>query len=178
MRVIPAIDLRDGRCVRLVQGDYGREVRYDLDPVEVARGYARAGAALVHVVDLDAARAGGRKNAALIAEIVRAAHGAGMEVVLSVRTDDELEFALDTDVDVLNIDNRDEGGSVDVERTFELLADVPVGWPVISESIDAIDKVSRLHRAGVDALLLDEGHIDTGLTSALAVYATLALEPE
>lgn len=108
--------------------------------------------------------------------IVRVAHELGMEVVLSVQTDEELEFALDTDVDVINIDNRDSSGSVDAERTFELLADVPVGWPVISESIEALDQVAKLHRAGVDALLLDEGHLDTGLSSALAVYADLALE--
>jgi len=150
-----------------------RDFVVDLRQVYVLRA-AGADALLTPAVAYE----GRDDGAELLAEIVRAAHGAGMEVVLSVRTDDELEFALDTDVDVLNIDNRDEGGSVDVERTFELLADVPVGWPVISESIDAIDKVSRLHRAGVDALLLDEGHIDTGLTSALAVYATLALEPE
>ncbi|MCW2920416.1 MAG: Indole-3-glycerol-phosphate synthase [Thermoleophilia bacterium] len=108
--------------------------------------------------------------------IVRAAHELGMEIVLSVQSDDELEFALETDVDVINIDNRDASGTVDVDRTFELLADVPVGWPVISESIEALDQVARLHRAGVDALLLDEGHLDTGLSSALAVYADLALE--
>lgn len=108
--------------------------------------------------------------------IVRAAHGVGMEVVLSVRTDEELQFALETDVDVLNIDNREEDGRVDVERTFELLADVPAGWPVISESIAAVDQVAKLHRAGVDALLLDEGHLETGLTNALAVYADLTLD--
>ncbi len=108
--------------------------------------------------------------------IVYVAHELGMEVVLSVQTDDELAFALGTDVDAINIDNRDASGSVDAERTFELLADVPAGWPVISESIDAVDQVARLHRAGVDALLLDEGHLDTGLSSALAVYADLALD--
>jgi indole-3-glycerol phosphate synthase len=108
--------------------------------------------------------------------IVRAARGVGMEVVLSVRNDDELAFALETDVDVLNIDNRGEDGGVDVERTFELLADVPVGWPVISESIAAVDQVAKLHRAGVDALLLDEGHLETGLANALAVYADLTLD--
>jgi indole-3-glycerol phosphate synthase len=108
--------------------------------------------------------------------IVRTARGAGMEVVLSVRNDEELAFALETDVDVLNIDNRDEDGRVDVERTFELLAEVPVGWPVISESIAAVDHVAKLHRAGVDALLLDEGHLETGLTHALGVYADLTLD--
>ncbi len=108
--------------------------------------------------------------------IVQAAHAVGMEVVLSVQTEEELEFALETDVDALNIDNRDASGAVDVECTFDLLAQVPVGWPVISESIDALDQVAKLHRAGVDALLLDEGHLDTGLSSALAVYADLALD--
>lgn len=111
-----------------------------------------------------------------LAAIVRAAHEVGMEIVLSVQTEDELAFALDTDVDALNIDNRDASGRVDVDRTFDLLASVPVGWPVISESIEALDQVARLHRAGVDALLLDEGHLDTGLSSALAVYADLSLD--
>jgi len=111
-----------------------------------------------------------------LAAIIRAAHQVGMEVVLSVCDERELEFALDTDADVLNIDNRANNGSIDVDRTFELLADVPVGWPVMSESIDAIDQVAKLHHAGVDGLLLDEGHLDTGLTSALAVYADLSLD--
>lgn len=111
-----------------------------------------------------------------LAAIVRAAHTLGMEVILSVTTDDEVAFAIDTDADVLNIDNRDERGDVDVERTFELLADIPAGWPVISESIAQLDQVATLHRAGVDGLLLDEGHLDTGLTSALAVYADVSLD--
>jgi phosphoribosylformimino-5-aminoimidazole carboxamide ribotide isomerase len=52
----PAIDLRAGRCVRLVQGDFGRETCYDDDPIAVARMFAAAGAEWLHVVDLDAAR--------------------------------------------------------------------------------------------------------------------------
>lgn len=108
--------------------------------------------------------------------IIRTAHELGMEVVLSVGNDDELEFAVETDADMLNIDNRADTGDIDVERTFELLADVPAGCPVISESIAAIDQVPKLHRAGVDALLLDEGHLDTGLTNALAVYSDVSLD--
>jgi len=54
----PAIDLRNGRCVRLVQGDYEREVRYDANPVEVAHEFAEAGTRWIHMVDLDAARTG------------------------------------------------------------------------------------------------------------------------
>jgi len=129
---------------------------------------------LDHEPDADEDQHGGRTDT--LRAIVHTAHSVGMEVVLSVRSDDELAFALETDVDVLNIDNRGEDGRVDVERTFELLADVPVGWPVISESIAAVEQVAKLHRAGVDALLLDEGHLETGLANALAVYADLTLD--
>lgn len=55
MQLIPAIDLRRGEVVRLRHGDDGQRTRYGLDPFEVLRSYARAGAGLVHVVDLDAA---------------------------------------------------------------------------------------------------------------------------
>jgi phosphoribosylformimino-5-aminoimidazole carboxamide ribotide isomerase len=58
MLVIPAIDLRGGRCVRLYQGDYARETVVGDDPVAMARHWQAAGARLLHVVDLDGARAG------------------------------------------------------------------------------------------------------------------------
>lgn len=57
--VIPAIDIRNARVVRLSQGDYARETIYDLSPLETAQRYARDGAQWLHLVDLDAARAGG-----------------------------------------------------------------------------------------------------------------------
>ncbi|MDQ3057446.1 MAG: 1-(5-phosphoribosyl)-5-[(5-phosphoribosylamino)methylideneamino]imidazole-4-carboxamide isomerase [Pseudomonadota bacterium] len=57
--VYPAIDVRDGRVVRLLQGDYSRETTYSDDPLALARRYADAGATWLHLVDLDAARAGG-----------------------------------------------------------------------------------------------------------------------
>ena len=68
----PAIDLRDGRCVRLYQGDYGQETVYGDDPVAQARAFAAAGAPWVHVVDLDAARTGDPRNRAIVAAIAAA----------------------------------------------------------------------------------------------------------
>jgi phosphoribosylformimino-5-aminoimidazole carboxamide ribotide isomerase len=68
----PAIDLRDGRCVRLLQGDYDREVRYDADPVEVALSFEAAGAPWIHVVDLDAARSGEAANRDVVGAIAAA----------------------------------------------------------------------------------------------------------
>jgi phosphoribosylformimino-5-aminoimidazole carboxamide ribotide isomerase len=69
MDFFPSIDLRDGRVVRLQQGDYARETVYDDDPVTVARRYEAAGAAWIHVVDLDAARSGGAANLRVIEAI-------------------------------------------------------------------------------------------------------------
>jgi phosphoribosylformimino-5-aminoimidazole carboxamide ribotide isomerase len=63
--VVPAIDLRGGRCVRLLYGDPARETRYDGDPVERARAFAAAGAQRLHVVDLDGAFGTGENLAAL-----------------------------------------------------------------------------------------------------------------
>ena len=72
MDLYPAIDLRGGRCVRLYQGDYGRETVYGTDPVTVAKEFAAAGARWVHVVDLDAARTGTADNREAVAAIAGA----------------------------------------------------------------------------------------------------------
>jgi phosphoribosylformimino-5-aminoimidazole carboxamide ribotide isomerase len=65
----PAIDLRAGRCVRLVEGDFDRETVYGDDPIAVAESFAAAGARWIHVVDLDAARTGDPVNRPVVARI-------------------------------------------------------------------------------------------------------------
>lgn len=72
MELIPAIDLIDGRCVRLYQGDYARETVYSDDPAEVAARWASLGAARLHVVDLDGAREGAPANLDVVKGIVSA----------------------------------------------------------------------------------------------------------
>ena len=67
--VYPAIDVREGRVVRLAQGDYARETVYGHDPLDIARLYASQGANWLHLVDLDAARAGGYTLQPLLREI-------------------------------------------------------------------------------------------------------------
>jgi phosphoribosylformimino-5-aminoimidazole carboxamide ribotide isomerase len=69
MEVIPAIDLLDGQCVRLHQGDYARVTRFSDDPVEQALSWQRQGARRLHLVDLDGARSGEPVNDALIRRI-------------------------------------------------------------------------------------------------------------
>ena len=72
MEILPAIDLLDGRCVRLYQGDYQQSQIYHENPVEVARQWAEQGATRLHVVDLDGAKVGKPVNLAAIEAIVRA----------------------------------------------------------------------------------------------------------
>ncbi len=69
MDLYPAIDLLDGRAVRLYQGDYARETVYNDDPIPQAKEFAAAGARWIHVVDLDAARTGAPRNRDVIAAI-------------------------------------------------------------------------------------------------------------
>ena len=67
--LFPAIDILGGRCVRLLQGDYGQETVYGNDPAAQARAFQDAGASWVHVVDLDAARTGDPVNRQVVAEV-------------------------------------------------------------------------------------------------------------
>lgn len=73
--VLPAVDLEGGRVVRLVQGDFARATVYGYDPLSVARSFAEAGAAWLHVVDLDGARQGEPRQLQLVAEIVAEVRG-------------------------------------------------------------------------------------------------------
>ena len=92
--VIPAIDIRGGRCVRLHQGDYDRETVYGEDPATVARAWEAQGAARLHVVDLDGAREGRPVNRAEVAGICEAV-GIPVEVSGGLRTMEDIEGAVE-----------------------------------------------------------------------------------
>ncbi len=72
MLIIPAIDIRAGKCVRLKQGDFDRQTIYDADPVAVARRWEAEGAKMLHIVDLDGAKDGVSANLPVIREIAGA----------------------------------------------------------------------------------------------------------
>ena len=90
MVILPAIDLLDGKVVRLHQGRYDAVTVYDADPVARARAFAAQGAEALHVVDLEGARAGRCVQAALVAEIARA-FGGPVQVGGGVRTREAFE---------------------------------------------------------------------------------------
>jgi phosphoribosylformimino-5-aminoimidazole carboxamide ribotide isomerase len=94
MHIYPAIDLLNGRCVRLRQGDYSQETVFSDDPAQVARKWVELGADRIHVVDLDGAKAGKPVNGSVIRKIVEAA-GVPVQLGGGIRTDADLAAVLD-----------------------------------------------------------------------------------
>lgn len=98
MIIFPAIDIKDGQCVRLYQGDYSQVTTYATDPVEVAQRWQAAGASWLHIVDLDAAAQGQPVNLALIARI-RAATSSRIELGGGMRSLSHIQQMLDIGID-------------------------------------------------------------------------------
>jgi phosphoribosylformimino-5-aminoimidazole carboxamide ribotide isomerase len=98
MIVFPSIDIKDGQCVRLYQGDYARVTTYDADPVRVARRWQAAGASWLHVVDLDGAALGQPVNLEAI-ERIRAATSLYIELGGGMRSLEHIERMLALGID-------------------------------------------------------------------------------
>jgi len=94
MILFPAIDLRDGKVVRLHQGDYDQMTIYSEDPLAVARTFKEAGASHLHVVDLDGARDGNPENFKVVARLIRQS-GLEVQVGGGIRTRERIETYLD-----------------------------------------------------------------------------------
>lgn len=189
--VYPAIDVRDGRVVRLAQGDYARETRYEGAPLDVAARYAEQGAQWLHLVDLDAARAGGYTLAPLLGEIARRTP-LKVQTGGGVRQRDDVARILDAGADRVVIGSlavREpatvfawlaEFGSeritvaLDSRRDRDGVWRLPVhGWTeTASETLD--DLALRYAEAGLRHLLCTDIARDGMLTgSNLALYAYL-----
>jgi phosphoribosylformimino-5-aminoimidazole carboxamide ribotide isomerase len=97
MYLLPAIDLRSGKCVRLIQGDYNKQINYEDDPVKQALAFKTAGAQWLHVVDLDGASAGSPVNTAVIEAIVKKT-GMQVEVGGGIRQECDIMELLDMGV--------------------------------------------------------------------------------
>lgn len=97
MDILPAIDLRNGKCVRLLQGDYTQQIDYSDDPIAVAHEFEQAGARWVHVVDLDGAKEGKPCNLLTIWKIASQT-GLKVEVGGGLREAETIEALLDVGV--------------------------------------------------------------------------------
>jgi len=94
MYIIPAIDLIDGKCVRLIQGEYNRKITYHDDPVKQAESFISDGAQWIHIVDLDGAKLGRAINTAAIASIAKL-EKVKVEVGGGIRDEDAIIQMLD-----------------------------------------------------------------------------------
>ncbi|HET9153413.1 MAG TPA: 1-(5-phosphoribosyl)-5-[(5-phosphoribosylamino)methylideneamino]imidazole-4-carboxamide isomerase [Solirubrobacterales bacterium] len=171
MILYPAIDIRGGKAVRLLQGDYARETTYDADPVDAARRWAEEGASYIHVVDLDGAKAGTPQNLDAVRRIagavecpiqaggglrdtaaVEAVRAAGAERVVlgtaALRDPQFLEGMLEAQGDhlVVSVDARD--GKVALS-----------GWTQTSE-LEVAEAVAQLSERGAPRFLCTAIEVD------------------
>lgn len=185
MKIYPAIDIRGGNAVRLLQGDYDRETVYSLNPVEVARKFKEAGATCLHVVDLDGALEGYLINKDIIKRIVSET-GLYVEAGGGVRSLQRIEQYLSAGVSRVIL------GSAAAEN-FTLVVDavkffggkVAVGvdakdgkvavhgWKKVTD-IDAVDFCRKLREVGLHTVIYTDISRDGMLGGAnLAAYEEL-----
>ncbi len=183
--VFPAIDLRDGKCVRLVQGDFGRSREYDADPVERAREWERRGARALHVVDLDGAREGRPVQLDLVGEIARSV-GVPVQVGGGIRTLEDLQAVREAGASRVVIGTAAvESRELRLRAVEELGAELVValdardgvvathGWRS-SSGVGVLDLAGELAADGVGTVLYTEVSRD-GMSSGAALEETAAV---
>lgn len=187
MLIIPAIDLKDGRCVRLKQGDMASATVFSEDPVAMARHWAAQGARRLHIVDLNGAVAGHPKNEKVIRDMVRAV-GEAMPIQLGggIRDLDTIEAYIDAGVAFVVIGTaavKNPGFLSDASYAFpgRIIAGLDAkdgkvaveGWSKLTGH-DVIDLAKKFQDYGIEALVYTDIGRD-GMMSGINVEATLKL---
>jgi phosphoribosylformimino-5-aminoimidazole carboxamide ribotide isomerase len=185
--IIPAIDLKDGRCVRLKQGDMSTATVFSDDPVAMARHWAAEGAKRLHVVDLNGAVAGRPKNEKVIRDIV-AAVGEKLQIQLGggIRDLDTIESYIDAGVALVVIGTaavKNPGFLSDAAYAFpgHIIAGLDAkdgkvaveGWSKMTGH-DVVDLAKKYEEFGVEALIYTDIGRD-GMMSGVNIEATLKL---
>ena len=132
--VIPSIDLRGGRVVRLKQGDYARQLNYDVDPLQIARSFAAAGATWLHVVDLDGAKEGRPVQTDLIARLAKTP-GLSVQAGGGIRQREDIDRLLGAGVQRIVVGTR----AMEDWNWFQALVHVRTYWKKIVLAVDAKD---------------------------------------
>jgi phosphoribosylformimino-5-aminoimidazole carboxamide ribotide isomerase len=186
MLIIPAIDIKDGRCVRLKQGQMDKETIYSDDPVVMADKWVKAGAKRLHIVDLDGAIKGTPSNADVIHAIVEAFPDIPLQVGGGIRDEDVIQTYLDIGVSYVIIGTRavttphfvsdvclEFPGHIIVgldAKNGKLATD---GWSKLSHH-DANDMAHRFEDDGVAAIIFTDIGRD-GMLNSVNVEATVAI---
>jgi phosphoribosylformimino-5-aminoimidazole carboxamide ribotide isomerase len=175
LELIPAIDLKEGRCVRLYQGDFAQTTVYSDDPVAVARSWQEQGATRIHVVDLDGAKAGRPANSDTVLAILG---GVSVPVQLGggLRREEDIDAALALGVDRVILGTAAVEDTSLVERVVARFGDKIVvgvdaragmvataGWTETA-NIHALELVNRMHGLGVQRIIYTDIARDGTLT--------------
>ncbi len=186
MLLIPAIDLKDGQCVRLRQGKMEDNTVFSDDPVAVAGRWVEAGARRLHIVDLDGAFAGQPKNASVIHDIASAYPDIEIQLGGGIRDEDTIVAYLDAGVSYVII-----GTQAVIEPHFinEICVEFPKriivgldakdgkvaidGWSKLSKH-DVVDMAQRFEKDGVEAIIYTDISRD-GMMQGVNVDATVKL---
>jgi phosphoribosylformimino-5-aminoimidazole carboxamide ribotide isomerase len=171
MTILPAIDLKDGRCVRLRQGRAEDETVYSADPVAQAKDWRDQGATELHVVDLDGAFSGEPRHAELIARIIEA-FGGDVEVGGGLRTPEALRAVLESGAARAIIGSAALDDPEFLTAAVELYGDrIAVGidargglvqtkgW-VDTSDVKAVDLASAVEKAGVKTIIYTDTATD------------------
>jgi phosphoribosylformimino-5-aminoimidazole carboxamide ribotide isomerase len=171
LNLYPAIDIRGGRAVRLIQGDYDRETAYDDDPVVAARRWADAGARWLHVVDLDGAREGAPRNLEHVRRIVAAVE-IPIQLGGGLRDSGKVEEAISTGVErvVLGtaaVRNPDLAEAIAAAHGDRVVVSIDArggkvaaaGWTERSE-VSPAEAVSDLVERGIDRFVYTPVDVD------------------
>jgi phosphoribosylformimino-5-aminoimidazole carboxamide ribotide isomerase len=185
--IIPAIDLKDGRCVRLQQGDMQKVTVFSDDPVAMARHWASQGARRLHIVDLNGAVAGRPKNEKVIREMIKAVGEATpIELGGGIRDLDTIESYLDAGVTYVVIGTaavKNPGFLSDAAYAFpgHIIAGLDAkdgkvaveGWSKMTGH-DVVDLAKKYEDYGVEALVYTDIGRD-GMLTGVNIEATLKL---
>lgn len=136
--IYPAIDMRDGNCVRLLQGDYGQETVYGNSPFQMAKKFAEAGASWIHMVDLDGAKDGKRVNDRFVIQVAQELN-VQVQIGGGIRTEADIAHYLENGI------NRVIIGSVAVSNPDFTIEMIRKYGPSIAIGIDAKDGYVATH---------------------------------
>jgi len=186
MLLIPAIDLKEGKCVRLRQGRMEDNTIFSDDPVAVARRWVDAGAKRLHLVDLDGAFAGKPKNAEVIHEIVRAFPDVPVQIGGGIRDEETIEAYLEVGVQYVIIGTKAVSEphfvrDVAIEFPGHIIIGLDArdgkvaidGWSKLSRH-DVIDLAQKFEANGVSAIIYTDISRD-GMMQGVNAEATAKL---
>ncbi|WP_100373999.1 1-(5-phosphoribosyl)-5-[(5-phosphoribosylamino)methylideneamino]imidazole-4-carboxamide isomerase [Bacillus sp. FJAT-45037] len=166
--IYPAIDMRDGKCVRLVQGDYNQETIYGDSPFDMAKSFAEAGAKWIHMVDLDGAKAKKRVNHDHVVRVAKELD-VSVQVGGGIRTAEDVAYYLERGVDRVILGSVAVNDPVFTKEMLETYGGERIaigldardgyvateGW-LETSSVKAVDLANELARYGAEVFIFTD----------------------